>query len=178
MNSNTQRIVITAVLTALLIAVGPLAVNIGPIPMTLQTLIIALVASVSSTRVSLTAIGLYLLLGAFGLPVFAGFKGGFVLLAGPTAGYLWSFLLFALIIGLSFKRWNNVWGLIVTNILASVVNLTIGTIWLIISMKLPVEAGIAAGITPFILSSTLKITVVVIVALAVRQVQARTALAF
>ena len=103
MNSNTQRIVITAVLTALLIAVGPLAVNIGPIPMTLQTLIIALVASVSSTRVSLTAIGLYLLLGAFGLPVFAGFKGGFVLLAGPTAGYLWSFLLVALIIGLSFK---------------------------------------------------------------------------
>ena len=45
-------------------------------------------------------------------------------------------------------------------------------------MHLPVEAGIAAGITPFILSSTLKITVVVIVALAVRQVQARTALAF
>ncbi|WP_250645342.1 biotin transporter BioY [Leuconostoc gelidum] len=65
-----------------------------------------------------------------------------------------------------------------TNILASVVNLTIGTIWLTISMQLPVEAGIAAGITPFILSSALKITVVVIVALAVRQVQARTALAF
>ncbi|MGY3742869.1 biotin transporter BioY [Leuconostoc inhae] len=178
MNSNTQRIAITAVLTALLLAVGPLAINIGPIPMTLQTLIIALVASVSSTRVSLTAIGLYLLLGAFGLPVFAGFKGGFVFLVGPTAGYLWSFLLFAPIIGLSFKKWDNVWGLIVTNILASVVNLTIGTIWLIMNMHMSIAAGIAAGMTPFVLSSAFKITIVVIVALAVRKVQTRTSLAF
>ncbi|AEJ31693.1 MULTISPECIES: biotin transporter BioY [Leuconostoc] len=178
MNSNTQRIAITAVLTALLLAVGPLAINVGPIPMTLQTLIIALVASVSSMRVSLTAIGLYLVLGALGLPVLAGFKGGIVLFFGPTGGYLWSFLLFSPIIGLSFKKWRTVTGLIVTNCVATILNLTLGTIWLSISAHMSAQAAIAAGVTPFIVSSVLKIVIVVVVALAIRQLQSRTLVAF
>jgi len=178
MNSKTQRIAVTAVLTALLLAVAPLAVNIGPVPLTLQTLIIALVASIASTRVSLTAISLYLLLGALGLPVFAGFKGGFVLLLGPTAGYLWSFLLFAPIIGLSFKKCSTVTGLVITNIIAKILKLTFGTIWLAISMNMPAQAAITAGFTPFVATGALKITVVVIVAIAVRKLQKRTVLAF
>lgn len=178
MNSNTQRIAMTAVLTALLLAVGPLAINIGPIPMTLQTLIIALVASISSTRISLTATSLYLLLGALGLPVLSGFKGGFVLFFGPTGGYLWSFLLFAPLIGLSFKKWRTVTGLIVTNCVAALVNLVCGTLWLSVTAHMSIQAAVAVGMTPFILSSIIKIIIVVVVSLAIRQVQSRTLIAF
>ena len=41
--------------------------------------------------------GIYLLLGAVGLPVFSGFRGGIGALAGVTGGFLWGFLLAALV---------------------------------------------------------------------------------
>lgn len=43
--------------------------------------------------------GLYLTLGAFGLPVFAGGTSGLSVLVGPTGGYLWSYPLAAYVIG-------------------------------------------------------------------------------
>ncbi|WP_367367271.1 biotin transporter BioY [Leuconostoc pseudomesenteroides] len=169
MKNNTQRIAITAVLTALLLIIGPLAINVGPVPMTLQTLIVALVASVASTRVSLTAIGLYIVLGALGLPVFAGYSSGFAVLIGPTAGYLWSFLLYAPIIGLTIKHTLNILALIVANVVAVVVNLAIGTVWLSISTHMSATAAIAAGVTPFVLSGLIKILVVVLATVLIRQ---------
>lgn len=169
MKNNTQRIAITAVLTALLLIIGPLAINVGPVPMTLQTLIVALVASVASTRVSLTAIGLYIVLGALGLPVFAGYSSGFAVLIGPTAGYLWSFLLYAPIIGLTIKHTPNILALIVANVVAVVVNLAIGTIWLSISTHMSATTAIAAGVTPFVLSGLIKIVVVVLATVLIRQ---------
>ncbi|MDI6552967.1 biotin transporter BioY [Leuconostoc falkenbergense] len=169
MKNNTQRIAITSVLTALLLIIGPLAINVGPVPMTLQTLIVALVASVASTRVSLTAIGLYIVLGALGLPVFAGYSSGFAVLIGPTAGYLWSFLLYAPIIGLTIKHTSNVLALIVANVVAVAVNLAIGTVWLSISTHMSATAAIAAGVTPFVLSGLIKIIVVVLATVLIRQ---------
>jgi biotin transport system substrate-specific component len=50
------------------------------------------------------ACGVYLLLGAVGLPVFSGFQGGPGVLLGPTGGYLLGFLLLALCYWLLQKK--------------------------------------------------------------------------
>ena len=81
--------VATALMAAALCVAAPVAVPLGPVPVTLATLVVYLAAGLLGPWRSAAAVGLYLLLGAVGLPVFAGFSGGF----------LWGYLLCALLAG-------------------------------------------------------------------------------
>ena len=53
------------------------------------------------------AVGVYLALGAVGVPVFAGFSGGAGALVGMTGGYLWAFLPMAFLCGLGAQQKNK-----------------------------------------------------------------------
>lgn len=66
------------------------------VPFTLQTLGVFTVAEILGGKKASVAVALYLLLGAFGLPLYAGFTGGIGVLAGIKGGYLAGFLLTAL----------------------------------------------------------------------------------
>lgn len=70
------------------------------VPFTLQTFAIFAVCGLLGGRRGTVSVLVYLLLGAVGAPVFAGFRGGFASLLGTTGGYLVGFVLLALIIGL------------------------------------------------------------------------------
>lgn len=74
------------------------------VPVTLQTFAIALLAYSLGARKGAMAILVYLLLGAIGLPVFAGFHGGSAVLFGPTGGFLWGFIPMAYLCGLGYQR--------------------------------------------------------------------------
>ncbi len=79
--------------TVLLCLLGPLNINMpGYVPITLQSLGVILVPMIFGWRAGVLSVALYLLLGAFGLPVFADFKGGADVFAGPTSGFLFGFL--------------------------------------------------------------------------------------
>lgn len=67
------------------------------VPFTLQTFGIFLTVGVLGGRRGTISVLCYLLLGAVGLPVFAGFKGGAAALFGATGGYIFGFLFSALI---------------------------------------------------------------------------------
>ena len=69
----------------------------APVPFTLQTFAVFLAPGLLGGRLGTAAVGVYLLLGAAGLPVFAGFSGGIGALLGATGGYLLGFLLTALV---------------------------------------------------------------------------------
>jgi biotin transport system substrate-specific component len=69
------------------------------VPFTMQTFAVCLVSALLGTRRGFLAVACYLLLGAVGAPVFAGFKGGLGALLGVTGGYLVGFLFTALIAG-------------------------------------------------------------------------------
>ena len=70
-------------------------VPVSPVPMTLQPLAVLVVGGLLGAGGGLAALVLYLLLGVFGLPVFAGGSSGFLRLMGPTGGYLLAFPLAA-----------------------------------------------------------------------------------
>lgn len=86
--------VISAATLAPAIPVGPVGV-----PITLQTLAVALTAMILGPWRGFAATALYLLVGFAGLPVFAGGASGLGVLAKPSAGYLLAFPLAALVIG-------------------------------------------------------------------------------
>ena len=69
-----------------------------PVPMTMQTYAVLVIAIIYGWKLSLATLTLYLLEGAFGIPVFAK-GGGLAYLLGPTAGYLFGMLLAACIVG-------------------------------------------------------------------------------
>ena len=73
----------------------------APVPFTLQTFAVFLAPGLLGGKMGTIAVGTYLLLGAVGLPVFAGFSGGIGVLLGATGGYLLGFLLTTLVVWLA-----------------------------------------------------------------------------
>ena len=93
---QTCRIGISVALLAVSAAV---TVPLGPVPLTLQTMVLALLPIALGWRTATCSMALYLLLGAVGLPVFSGFSGGLGHLLGPTGGFLWGFLFLSFFAG-------------------------------------------------------------------------------
>ena len=75
-----------------------------PVPLTLQVFVVILAGYSLAPAASAASLGLYLGLGALGLPAFAGFAGGPAVLTGATAGYLWSYPAAALVVSLMAGR--------------------------------------------------------------------------
>lgn len=112
-----RDIALVAVFAALIAALtlAP-AIPVGPlgVPITLQTLGVALTALVLGARRGGLAVLVYVVVGLAGLPVFARFSGGLGALAAPSAGYLLAFPVAALVTGalatLVLRRTNRARG--------------------------------------------------------------------
>lgn len=90
-------LVLISVSAALITICSWISIPLGPVPFTLQTLgILAVMLTVGGRRGTI-AILVYLALGAVGVPVFAGFKGGIMSFIGPTGGFLIGFVIAALV---------------------------------------------------------------------------------
>lgn len=94
-----------AVLTALLAQVRIFAPWNPWVPYTGQVLGVTLAGLVLGGRLGALSMILYLAMGAFGLPVFADASAGIEVLVGPTAGYLFGFILAALVTGQLSRSW-------------------------------------------------------------------------
>lgn len=90
---------------SLVIAIAAqISVPMFPVPMTLQTLAILMVAFTLGARLGTAALITYLAEGAMGLPVFANGGAGLAYMFGPTGGFLLGFVLMAYIAGLAADR--------------------------------------------------------------------------
>ena len=79
------------------------------VPMTLQTLAIPLAGIMLGSKKGTLSTVLYVLLGAIGAPVFAGFTGGIGIVFGPTGGFILSFPLLAFLAGRGMEKKNKIW---------------------------------------------------------------------
>ncbi len=93
-----------AALVAVCSVVAALPFGVNGVPVTLQLFGVFLAGAVLGPVRGFLAVALYLAVGAVGVPVFAGPVGGLAPFAGPTAGYLVSFPLVALVVGLAVQR--------------------------------------------------------------------------
>lgn len=99
---KTKALILTSLFAALT-AIGALIsipLPFSPVPITLQVLFSLMAGLILGKYYGSLSQLIYLLLGGIGLPVFAGGRAGFQNLIGPTAGYLWGFVLAAYVIGL------------------------------------------------------------------------------
>jgi len=101
--SSLHRLVWTALLAALTAAGAFIHIPIGPVPISLQTMFVLLCGQLLGPRQGMLAVGLYLLAGCVGLPVFAGGASGLAHVFGPTGGYLVGFVPCAGLAGLALR---------------------------------------------------------------------------
>ena len=86
-----------ALFLALLIVSSFISIDVGYCKFTLQLLTVFLIANFLSLVDGLIVIGLYIVMGLIGIPVFAGFGGGIAYAASPTFGFVYGFFLVILI---------------------------------------------------------------------------------
>lgn len=144
----------------LLWASAKVSVPFYPVPMTLQTLALFLIAATFGSRLAVATVGLYLVEGLVGLPVFAGTpeKGiGLAYMMGPTGGYLAGYLVAAALVGYAAERsWGrNLPGLLTAMLAGEAVILGLGFTWL--AVLLGAEKAVAFGIGPFIVTDLVKV---------------------
>ena len=164
------KLMIYSALMATLTAVGAyIAIPIGPVPIVLQNLFIMLAGLLLGGRWALISIGVYLLAGLVGLPVFAGGTGGIGKLLGPTGGYLVGFAAAAYWIGTISEKGNRS---VLVDIFAMVSGTLIiyvfGVSWLTFVTGMSISKAIAVGMLPFLLGDALKIAVAIPVAKSLR----------
>jgi biotin transport system substrate-specific component len=131
-----------------------------PVPMTMQTLAVLMLAMAYGSRLGVATVAAYLLAGAAGLPVFAGTpeRGiGLAYMMGPTAGFLAGFVAAAGLAGLLAQRgWDrSFFSCATAMVIGHVVIVGAGVAWLATLMGLP--KAIDVGLMPFLASSLLKI---------------------
>lgn len=93
------RMVLAALFSGLMVAGALLTIPFPGVPMVIANAFPWLAGLVLGPVWAAVSTGLYLLLGAFGLPVFAGGAAGLGILFGKTGGFLVGYLLAALVTG-------------------------------------------------------------------------------
>ncbi|MGA8179366.1 MAG: biotin transporter BioY [Desulfobacterales bacterium] len=166
------RMTVYASLMAALTAAGAyLAIPIGPVPIVLQNLFIFLSGLLLGPRWGAASVGIYLLAGALGFPVFAGGVGGIGHFAGPTGGYLLGYLPAVYVIGLiSCGSKKPVILDIAAMVAGSLIVYGIGLTWLKILTKMTLAKALALGMFPFLPGDALKIAAAVPIAKALRPI--------
>lgn len=97
---DLSLIAVFAALMAASIAIPGINVGALGVPITLQTLVVVLCGLALGFSRGTAAVGLYVLLGLVGLPIFSGFRAGPAVLASPSAGYIVGFIFGAAVVGL------------------------------------------------------------------------------
>lgn len=185
--SKTRSIVYVGMTVALLAVSAWVAIPLGPVPFTLQTFVLAFALLVLRPGECFAALCAYLVLGAIGVPVFSGMRGGLGMLVGPTGGFLWGFVLGAVVAFLMLilvkrkilvarqsgtvhagRRVETV-GELAACVAFLLVSYLCGWVQLMLVAGLSPLAAVLAAIAPFVVPDIVKLVAAVAVARAVRK---------
>jgi biotin transport system substrate-specific component len=146
--------------TLLLTLSAKTKVMLGPVDMSLQTLVVMLIAAAFGMRLGVATLLLYMAEGAMGFPVFQSTpeKGiGVAYMLGSTGGYLAGFVAMAAIVGWAADRgWDrSIVSFLAATLTAEVVMMAMGYAWL--SGLIGADAAWQFGVVPFMVPDLVKV---------------------
>lgn len=148
-----------AIFTAVIIITGFIQIPLpfSPVPITLQTMAVILTGLLLGKKEAALSMIVFVLLGAIGLPVFAGGKGGFDVIVGPTGGYIISWIFAAWLISVfKGKEFNWLRFGAVAFIFGIGLVYLMGVPWLALSTGMDLPKAFAVGAAPFIIGDVFK----------------------
>lgn len=161
-----------ALMAAVTAVAAQITIPLAPVPFTFQVLAVILTGLLLGPRYGAIAQAVYILVGAVGAPVFAGFAGGLGVIAGPTGGYLVSYPLAAAVAGLAAHATANaprrkaLWIGVLWGIAGLAVIYAVGATWLAVISNLPPAVALAQGVLPFVVFDLIKVGLAAAVAVA------------
>ncbi|MGM9671547.1 MAG: biotin transporter BioY [Oscillospiraceae bacterium] len=167
MKLKTKDLALCALCAALIAVCAWISIP-ATVPFTLQTFAIFAALGLLGGKRGTVAVAVYLLLGAVGVPVFAGFQGGIGALLGTTGGYLLGFLLTALIVWGMEARFGSKTGVfLLSAVLGMLVCYAFGTAWYLVvyaRTKGAISLATALGwcVVPFLIPDAVKIALAVL----------------
>ena len=183
--TKTTALVLCGIFAALMAVCSFITIPLGftPIPINLATLGVFLTGGILGKKYGSISLIVYILLGAVGIPVFAGFKGGLGVLAGPTGGYIIGYLAAAFLTGflveIVFRKTSGgaesgsrsktsgtaksrtlrFIGIILSMIIGLAACYALGTAWFMISTGTGLGAALISCVIPFLPGDAAKIIV-------------------
>ena len=148
----TRKLTRCALFAAMMALCAWIGVPLGHTVFTMQTFGVLLALGLLGGKRGTISILCYLLLGAAGLPVFSGFRGGIGAILGPTGGYLWGFLA----TGLAFwmlEKWSRPLAMI-AGIIACY---ACGTVWYMTYTGGALAAVLAQTVLPYLIPDAVKL---------------------
>lgn len=161
MTRRTNRLTLTALMTAALCIAGPLTLPIGPVPVSITSAVVMLAALLLGGRIAAASCAVYLLLGLVGLPVFSGFTGGAGQLVGPTGGFLAGYLPLAAVAGTVCARTDSRLLQAAGCIAGMALLYALGTAWFCLQAQVGVQAAMTVCVVPFLPFDAVKLAVVI-----------------
>ncbi len=168
-NKKIKRMVICALCCAITCVCAMYTIHIGPVPITLANFAVYVSGAILGAFYGAVSQILYLLLVFVGCPFTSKLQGGPSYLIGPTAGYMYGYVLIALIVGYLYKTFGKkyekyekrmLWFLIGA-ILGTFVCYAMGTVWFVATnnKNLDFSASLKICVYPFLIGDFIKILV-------------------
>ena len=148
---------LAGVMAAVLCVLAPFSLPVGPVPISFTTLLLYLALYGLGWKLGAVSCLVYILLGVVGMPVFAGYQGGFAVLAGPTGGYIAGYLPMVLAAGPVIDRWNSRWMQMLGLAAGTALCYLMGTAWFCCSTGSGLQGALVLCVIPFLPGDMLKI---------------------
>lgn len=159
MNHKAKIITYCGLFAAITAVLSQVAIPMVPVPVNLAMLSVFVAAGLLGPLAGTISQVAYVAIGAIGLPVFAGFKGGFGAIIGPTGGYIIGYIFATLISALLIKRSKNKFYLIAPAMLLGLaVCYAFGTAWFMYISGSDFVRALLLCVVPFLAGDALKIT--------------------
>jgi biotin transport system substrate-specific component len=159
--SSSRRFALLIGATAFIALCAHISVPLGftPVPITLQPFAVLLLGLLLTPRDSFTAMTVYLLEGAAGMPVFSPHGlGGIAQLFGPTGGYLLAAPFAAVIVGLLYRAGKQrAWAAFAGAVVGDLVLLATGALWLEVLTHTSFATLLNVSVVPFLASDAAKV---------------------
>lgn len=168
-NSKVKTIVNASLFAAVTAVLAQIIVPIGAVPITLAVLGAYLAGLLLSPMAAVGAMLAYLMLGAVGAPVFAGFMGGIGILFGKTGGYIIGYIFIAFFTSYAVKYSGKAPVIIAAMILGLFTCYALGTVYFMFITHTSLVKSLMFCVIPFIIPDTIKGVCAYMLALAVKK---------
>ena len=167
-NVSTSDLVYIGVFAALIAVCSWIQIPAGPVPFTLQTLGVCLAAGLVGLKKGTACVGVYILIGLIGVPVFSNFGAGPGGLLGFSGGYFIGLIFSALAVGAGIKFFGKkIWVYALFMVIGVALCYAFGTAWFMIysanhSSPVSLAGALSVCVVPFIIPDLVKITIAVL----------------
>ncbi|MBR0276957.1 MAG: biotin transporter BioY [Clostridia bacterium] len=156
---DVKKLVYTAMFAVFIAVASQISIPVSPVPINLATAAVMITGGFLGKKHGTLSVVVYILLGAVGLPVFAAFRGGAGVLAGPTGGYIAGYIAMAFLTGYICHKTDKLLLMIFGMAGATAVCYLLGTCWYVFVTDTPVLSALAVCVLPFIFTDIIKIIV-------------------